>query len=78
LRLLLHIVFIASYVTAFWQYFEWAFKLYQNGHILSPIWSGTLGYPIPHHGYVGFLGALMAYFGLSFNDFKKFVLKVMR
>lgn len=41
--------------TALWQYFEFGFKLSEYGIIESPVWSGTWGFPILHHGYWGFI-----------------------
>jgi len=42
-RFVLWTVFVVSLVTAFWQYFEFAYTLAKNGLIISPIWSGALG-----------------------------------
>ena len=56
-RFVLWTVFVVSLVTAFWQYFEFAYTLAENGLITSPIWSGALGPPWVHHGYWGFVGA---------------------
>jgi hypothetical protein len=53
-RFALWTVFVVSLVTAFWQYFEFAYTLAENGLIESPIWSGALGTPWVHHGYIGF------------------------
>jgi hypothetical protein len=57
IRFVLWTVFVVSLVTAFWQYFEFAYTLAENGLIESPIWSGALGPPWIHHGYIGFVGA---------------------
>ena len=57
IRFVLWTAFIVSLVTAFWQYFEFAYTLAENGLIESPIWSDTLGPPWVHHGYIGFVGA---------------------
>lgn len=56
-RLLLWTVFVAGYFTALWGSFEWACTLTEAGLIESPIWSGTFGYPIPHHYLIGFIAA---------------------
>lgn len=56
-RWLLWTVFLSGFVTAFWQYFEFAYTLYENNLIVSPIWSGMAGPPYIHHGYVGFIAA---------------------
>lgn len=56
-RPLLWTAFILGFTTAFWQYFEFAYTLYERGAMASPLWSGTVGWPMPHHGYVGFIMA---------------------
>ena len=56
-RFVLWTAFVVSLVTAFWQYFEFAYTLAENGLIESPIWSGALGPPWLHHGYIGFIAA---------------------
>jgi hypothetical protein len=55
-RFVLWTAFVVSLVTAFWQYFEFAYTLAENGLIESPIWSDALGPPWIHHGYIGFIG----------------------
>jgi hypothetical protein len=56
-RLLLWTLLVASLSTSFWGSFEFATTLTEQGIIQSPIWSGTLGYPVPHHYIIGFIGA---------------------
>ena len=50
------ILFMIGYLTAFWGAFEMA---YQSGN--HPIWSGTWGFPVPHHYVIGFLIVLVVY-----------------
>jgi len=57
LRRITWIIFTISIVTAFWGSFEFAYTLWEHGLISSPIWSGTIGYPVPHHYILGFIGA---------------------
>ena len=45
-----HTGFWIGYITAFWGAFEMA---YQSPN--DPIWSGTFGWPIPHHYIWGFV-----------------------
>jgi len=73
MRLLVHVLFSLFFMTALLQYFEWGFDLYRNGIISSPVWSELFGYPLPHHGYIGFLGVFLCYLALNFQDFKRFV-----
>lgn len=54
----LHILFNLGFWTFFWGAFEQAL---QNG---QPIWSGTLGYPTPHHYIIGAILCYCAYLGL--------------
>ena len=56
-----HIMFIIAYCTSFWQYYEYAYTLYEYNLIESPIWSGTFGFPLLHHGYFGFGIVLIIY-----------------
>ncbi len=56
-RKLLWGLLIVGLSMSFWQYFEFAYTLYENRLIASPLWSGTLGWPVPHHGYIGYLVA---------------------
>jgi len=55
-RFALWTIFIVGLITAFWQYFEFAYMLAENELIDSPVWSGALGPPWIHHGYIGFIG----------------------
>lgn len=54
LRWLLWTVFLIGFVTAFWQYYEFAYTLTEHGIISSPVWSGAAGPPWLHHGITGF------------------------
>ena len=49
------ILFAFGFGTSLWGSFEFAYTLYENGFIDSPIWSGTFGGYIPHHYLVGFI-----------------------
>ncbi len=51
---LLNTLFWIGFMTALWGSFEWACELADLGIIASPVWSGTFGFPIPHHYLVGF------------------------
>lgn len=57
LRRALWTAFIISYATAWWGAYEFAYTLWERGLISSPVWSGTLGFPVPHHYILGFIGA---------------------
>jgi hypothetical protein len=46
-----------GYGAALWGSFEWACTLTEQGLIASPVWSGALGYPFPHHYIWGFVAA---------------------
>ena len=72
MKLRFHVIFWIGLLTAFWQWFEYGFKLMEAGIIQSAIWSGTLGYPIPHHGMVGFILVFASYFISNYDDFKKY------
>lgn len=54
--MLLILVFGASFMSAFWGAFELA--LQSPSH---PVWSGTWGYPVPHHYIVGFVGMAISF-----------------
>ena len=71
INLLCHVIFWASYFTAFWGAFEQACKA--GAH---PIWSGTWGYPIPHHYVIGFAGIMITYFFISKKDWIRFIEKL--
>ena len=68
-RLLLHVLFWAFLMTAFWGSFEMAYKASEAGRIESPVWSGTFGFPVPHHYIVGFIGVAVVYVLLTREDF---------
>lgn len=72
MRLYIHSFFNAGFWTAFWQYFEWGYKLTDSGIIQSPIWSGTMGSPVLHHGIVGFIVAFVAYLLATYKDYRSF------
>jgi len=67
-KLIFHVLFWISYVTAFWGSFELAYRLWENGLIESPIWSGTFGVPVPHHYILGFVGVAILWVFLSKED----------
>ena len=50
-----HTLFNIGFWTFFWGAFELAYQSPSD-----PIWSGTFGFPIPHH-YI--IGAILAYIG---------------
>jgi hypothetical protein len=56
------IIFLLGFGTAFWGAFEMAYQ--SNNH---PIWSGTWGYPIPHHYVIGFVMILIGTYLLWSN-----------
>jgi len=60
-----------SFGTALWGTFEQA---YNAG--ASPIWSGTFGYPVPHHYILGFIGIMIAYFTLTKDEWITFSRKL--
>ena len=62
--LVAHILFWMGYMTAFWGAFEMA---YQSPN--HPIWSGTFGYPVPHHYIIGFIGIIVGYIALSYKSY---------
>lgn len=70
MRLWKHVLFNVGFWTAFWQYFEFAWKLANNSIIRSPVWSGTFGPPFLHHGYVGFIVCYVGYMLLTLTDFQ--------
>lgn len=63
-KLYLHAFFWIGYATAFWGAFELA---YQSGS--HPIWSGTWGYPVPHHYIMGFTLVLISYIFFTGDDY---------
>jgi len=70
MRLWKHVLFNVGFWAAFWQYFEFAWKLASHSIISSPIWSGTLGTPFLHHGYYGFIICYVGYVLLTLSDFR--------
>lgn len=56
------VLFWTGLYALFWQYFEFAYELWEVGIIESPIWSGTFGFPVLHHGYFGALMLVISYF----------------
>jgi TRAP-type C4-dicarboxylate transport system permease small subunit len=71
--ILKHALFWSSFGTALWGTFEQA---YNAG--ASPIWSGTFGFPVPHHYIIGFVGMFIAYMTLTRNEWIVFSKKVKR
>ena len=59
-----HLIFLVGYGTAFWGAFEMA---YQSGS--HAIWSGTWGFPFPHHYVVGFMLVGLSYFMFTMDDY---------
>lgn len=66
-------LFFISFGTALWGSFEQA---YNAG--ASPVWSGTWGFPVPHHYIIGFAGMLIAYFALTKNEWISLRLKIKK
>lgn len=68
-----HALFWMSFGTALWGTFEQA---YNAG--ASPVWSGTWGFPVPHHYVLGFIGMTIAYFTLTKDEWIQFSVKMKR
>ena len=64
-RIIGHILFNLGFASLFWGAFEFAFELG------VPVWSGTFGFPIPHHYIVGAVIAYIGYLMLTFKRRKK-------
>jgi hypothetical protein len=60
-----HTLFNVGFWTFFWGAFELAYQSPSD-----PIWSGTFGFPVPHHYIVG---AILAYTGYILITFTKSV-----
>jgi len=58
-----HTIFNIGFWTFFWGAFEIAF----THPSVDPIWSGTFGFPIPHHYIVGMLLTYLGYFLITLN-----------
>ena len=58
-----HTIFNIGFWTFFWGAFEIAFT-HPN---VDPIWSGTFGFPIPHHYIVGMLLTYFGYFLITLS-----------
>ena len=65
-----HTIFNIGFWTFFWGAFE---LVYQSPS--DPIWSGTFGFPIPHH-YI--IGAILAYVGYILITLTKTVREKIR
>jgi hypothetical protein len=65
-----HAIFNIGFWTFFWGAFEIAF----THPSVDPIWSGTFGFPIPHHYIVGML---LTYFGYLLITLSKDVREVL-
>jgi len=65
MKKLAHILFNLGYMTFFWGAYEQAF---QNG---QPIWSGTWGYPVPHHYLIGAALTYLSYLTLTYRRKKR-------
>jgi len=61
--LIKHLLFLTGYITAFWGAFEFAYQ--SSSH---PIFSGTWGFPIPHHYVIGFILIALSYFLFTKED----------
>jgi len=57
-----HTLFHIGFVTFFWGAFELAYQSSSN-----PIWSGTFGFPVPHHYIIGAIVAYVGYLLVTFN-----------
>jgi len=77
-KLIFHILFWIFYCTAFWGSFELAYRLWENGLIDSPIWSGTFGKPVLHHYILGFIGLAIAWVGVSRKDIIQAIRKLLK
>lgn len=58
-----HAIFNIGFWTFFWGAFEIAF----THPSVDPIWSGTFGFPIPHHYIVGMLLTYFGYFLITLS-----------
>jgi len=60
IEILLHALFNLGFATLFWGAFEFAYELG------TPIWSGTLGFPVLHHYLIGAIICYCSYLALIF------------
>ena len=58
-----HTIFNVGFWTFFWGAFEIAF----SHPDVDPIWSGTFGFPVPHHYIVGMLLTYLGYLLITLN-----------
>lgn len=62
----------------FWTFFWGAFEIAYTHPSVDPIWSGTFGFPIPHHYIVGMLLTYLGYFWITLNkDVRDLILSRM-
>lgn len=66
-RRILRALLLLGYATAFWGTWEFATTLNEHGLIPSPIWSGALGAPIPHHYIIGFICVGVGVIGIEWT-----------
>jgi len=76
-RIYRHTLFWIGYVTAFWGAYEIAYDAARAGIIEHPIWSGTWGFPIPHHWVFGFGLAGVMWLAIHHNEIEKLVMEMM-
>lgn len=62
--LLYHIFFWVGYCTALWGAFEMAYQSPSD-----PIWSGTFGFPFPHHYIIGFVVLAILFILVTREDY---------
>jgi hypothetical protein len=69
-----HTVFNIGFWTFFWGAFEIAF----THPSVDPIWSGTFGFPIPHHYIVGMVMTYVGYLVITLSkDVREVILSRM-
>ena len=56
-------LYLFFYCLAFWGAYEFAYQC--PG--VHPVWSGTFGYPVPHHYLLGFIKMLPCVYYLTFK-----------
>jgi len=67
-KLLAHVFFWVSYLTAFWGAFEQAYDASPHP-IISMTWDFPI--PLPHHYVLGFCGVAIGYFIFTKEDWEK-------
>jgi hypothetical protein len=62
----------------FWTFFWGAYEIAFTHPSVDPIWSGTFGFPIPHHYIVGMLLTYLGYFVITLSkDVREVILSRM-